>query len=136
MAGKSRAGILFRSISTSERIADLGVKGALVYTWLIAHCDDQGRITGNARRIKALVVPLMTEINEEDVERALQTMWRERLVILYPDPNTGRDLIQVADWWEYNSGLRIIRASRYSPPPSWKDRPATARDEMGRFRGS
>lgn len=134
MAGKSRAAILFRSISASSRVADLGIKGALVYTWLLAHCDDQGRLAGNAKRVKALVVPLLDEITEEDVERALWVMHRECLVVLYSDPDIGRDLIQVVDWWEHNSGLRIIRASKHLPPPGWEDRPTTLRDEGGRFR--
>lgn len=134
MSGKSRAGILFRSISASDRMANLGAKGALVYTWLLAHCDDQGRLAGDARRVKALVVPLLDEITTEDIEWALAGMEDEGLAIKYEDPDTGRALIQVADWWEYNSGLRIIKASKYPPPPMWKDRPATARDELGKFR--
>jgi len=134
MAGKSRAGILFRSISASSRVADLGVKGALVYTWLLAHCDDQGRLAADAKRVKALVVPLLEEITVDDVGHALEGMVEESLIIKYKDPDTGRALIQVVVWWEYNSGLRIISASKYSSPYGWKDRPATGRDERGRCR--
>ncbi len=46
MPGKAESRLIYSSISTSERVANLEVKGALIYTWLITHCDAQGRIPG------------------------------------------------------------------------------------------
>jgi len=51
MAGKAKARLLYSTISSSERVSELGVKGALVYTWLLAHCDDQGRFAGGAKEV-------------------------------------------------------------------------------------
>lgn len=128
-----KAGIVHPSIFASERIASLGLKGALLYTWLLVAADHQGRLAGDARKIKALVVPLIDEIDVKDIDEALGAMGAGRLVILYNDPETGRRLIQVAGWWEYNAGMRYVKASKWPPPEGWEDRPETGRDDTGRF---
>lgn len=132
MAGKVKARLIYSTISASDRVADLGIKGALIYTWMLSHADDQGRLVGGPKRIKALVVPLIGEITVEDCDKALLGMRREGLIRLYPDPHTGRELVQVTDWWEYNKGLRFAAPSKHPPPDDWEDR-VTGRDEMGRF---
>ena len=53
MPRKAKARLLYPSISTSERVSNLGAKGALIYTWLLAHCDDQGRYAGGVRKVRA-----------------------------------------------------------------------------------
>ena len=62
MSGKAESRLIYNSISTSERVSSLGVKGALLYTWLITHCDTQGRMQGKPRVVKHLVVPFIDEI--------------------------------------------------------------------------
>lgn len=131
--GSKKAALVWPTICDSERMASLGVKGALVYTWMLARADRQGRFAGNAKRVKALVVPFMDEITAEDVERALLAMETEGLILRYTDPSTGRSLIQVADWWEYNAGAKYITASKWPPPEGWTDREPTGRDALGRF---
>jgi hypothetical protein len=59
MAGKAESRLVYNSISTSERVASLGVKGALLYTWMITHADPQGRMQGKPKVIKQLVVPFL-----------------------------------------------------------------------------
>jgi hypothetical protein len=59
-------------ISISEKINDLSLKDAFIYTWLIPHLDDYGRMSGSPRTIKALVFPLKKEITIEDIEEALK----------------------------------------------------------------
>lgn len=134
MAGKAEARLIYASISTSERVSRLRVKGALVFTWLIAHCDGQGRYAGSERKIKVEVVPFLEEITEDDIEQALKAMEEEMLIHLYTD-SQARGLIQVLDWWQWQTGLRIRTPSRYDPPPieDWQDR-ITTRDETGRFK--
>lgn len=135
MTGKAKARLIYSTISASERVADLGAKGALIYTWMLAHADDQGRLVGGPQHIKALVVPLIKEITVEDADRALLGMRGEGLIRLYADPQTGRELVQVTDWWEYNRGLRFAAPSKYPPPDGWVDR-VTQRDDAGRFQQS
>jgi hypothetical protein len=136
MSHKARARLLYHSISTSDRVSELGASGALLFTWLLAHADDQGRYAGSARKVKAEVVPLVDEITVEGVEMALQAMAAGGLIIRYDAG--GRQLIQIADWWEFQSGLRYRNPSRYLPPENWTDDikppPERQRDGMGRFR--
>ena len=132
MAGTAKARLIYSSISASERVAGLGPKGALVYTWLLAHCDDQGRFAGGARRVKTLVVPLIDRVTVRDVQAALDGMEAAGLITRYSGGHY-KELIQVKDWWSYNQGLRIRDRSKYPAPRGWRDR-VTERDEQGRFR--
>ena len=131
MSGKAESRLIYNSISTSERAASLGVKGALLYTWLITHCDSQGRITGKPISLKALIFPLINDVDVEDIIEALEKMERQKLIITYSDDN-GKSLIQIADWWEYQTKLQYKSPSRYQSPPDWEDQ-ITPRDELGRF---
>ena len=135
MLTKTKARLIYSTISASESVSDLGVKGALVYTWLLAHCDDQGRYSGSARKVKAEIVPLIDEITTEDVEKTLAEMERAHLIIRYSDGMN--QLTQIADWWEFQSGLRVRHESRYPAPEGWEDKvklpPDQRRDNMGRF---
>lgn len=114
----------------------MGVKGALLFTWLLAHADDQGRQVGSARTVKALVVPLIEEITLEDVETALAAMEEVGLVIRYASSKT--QLLQIRDWWEFQSGLRVKYESRYPAPEGWADQvklpPEQPRGQAGKFR--
>ncbi|MFC2022825.1 hypothetical protein ACFLTL_01510 [Chloroflexota bacterium] len=131
MSGKAESRLIYNSISTSERVASLGIKGALLYTWLITHCDTQGRIPGKPRVIKHQVVPFIDEITVDDVAEALESMESDKLITLYED-SKGRSLIQIADWWDWQKGLRYSSPSHYEAPPGWEDR-LTSRDEYGKF---
>lgn len=131
MSGKAESRLIYSSISTSERVSSLGVKGALLYTWLITHCDAQGRIPGKPTIIKQLVVPFIDEVTVEDITEALELMEGEKLIILYEDKK-GRSLIQVTDWWDWQTGLKYKAASHYEAPEGWEDR-ITSRDDGGRF---
>jgi DNA-binding transcriptional regulator YiaG len=113
MARKARARLLYHTISTSERVSALGAGGALLFTWLLAHCDDQGRYAGSARRIKAEVVPMVDELTVEGVEKALKAMASKQLITRYRDNKWG-ELIQIVDWWEFQATSKT--PSRYPPP--------------------
>jgi hypothetical protein len=130
MSGKAESRLIYNTISTSERIASLGVKGALLFTWLITHCDSQGRMQGKPTIVKQQVVPFIEEITVEDVESCLKLMNDAKLIKLYKD-DKGRLLIQVVDWWEWQK-LRYLSASHYQAPKGWMDK-LTQRDEGGRF---
>jgi hypothetical protein len=131
MSGKAESRLIYNSISTSERVSSLGVKGALLYTWLITHCDTQGRMPGKPVVVKQQVVPFLDDFTIEDVAQLLQLMEKEKLVILYED-NKGRSLIQIVDWWEWQTGLKYRAPSHYQAPKGWEDR-ITTRDDNGRF---
>jgi hypothetical protein len=121
MSGKAESRLIYNSISTSERVSTLGVKGALVYTWLLTHCDCQGRLQGKPRIVKHDVVPFLDEITIPDIEKSLELMQQQKLIMRYQD-KTGRELIQVLDWWEWQTGLKYKAASHYEAPKDWEDK--------------
>ncbi|MFC1990015.1 hypothetical protein ACFLVW_05605 [Chloroflexota bacterium] len=131
MAGKAESRLIYNSISSSERVASLSVKGALLFTWLITHCDVQGRMPAKPIVIKQQIIPFLDEITVEDVEQALKLMAGNKLIILYED-DKGRSLLQVTDWGEWQTGLHYLSPSHYKAPESWEDK-LTPRDEAGRF---
>jgi len=131
MSGKAEARLIYSSISTSERVSSLGVKGALLFTWLITHCDGQGRMPGKPKVVKQQVVPFLDEITVEDIVEALELMQETKLIILYEDKN-GRSLIQITDWWDWQVGLKYKAASHYEAPKDWEDR-VTLRNDDGKF---
>lgn len=103
----------------------------MLYTWLITHCDTQGRIQGKTRIVRQTVVPFMHEIDLDDIAEALRLMEQQKLIILYED-DTGRPLIQVVDWWQWQTGLRYKAESHYQPPKDWEDK-VTRRNDEGKF---
>ena len=94
MAGKAESRLIYNSISTSERVASLGAKGALLYTWLLTHCDSQGRMQGKPTVLKQQVVPFIDEVTIQDVEQSLEAMEQQKLIIRYTDKK-DRSLIQL-----------------------------------------
>jgi hypothetical protein len=82
------------------------------------------------------VVPLLDDIAIGDVEKALAAMVKSKLIIRYTDGDM--QLIQIADWWEFQSGLRVRYESRYPAPEGWEDKvkppPEQSRDNMGKWR--
>lgn len=133
----ARARMLSPTISVSERVNALGLKGALLYSWMISHADDQGRLTGKAEIIKATIVPLLDDISIEDIREALTEMEALNLIKRYKigeSPKTkGDTAIQLLDWYEFQA-LRDPQPSRYPAPDGWTDKASTQkRDEFGRF---
>lgn len=131
MSGRAESRLIYSSISTSERVASLGAKGALLYTWLITHCDSQGRTPGKPIIVQKTVVPFIHEITPEDATQLLELMAGQKLIIQYTD-DSGRPLIQISDWWEWQTGLKYRSASHYQAPEGWEDK-VTPRDEHGKF---
>lgn len=67
----ARGRMIDNCISVSEKINDLSLREAFIYTWIIPHLDDWGRITGSSRKLKALVFPMKKEISISYIEKAL-----------------------------------------------------------------
>lgn len=133
MRGKARARMIHGSISISERVNKLGVKGALLYTWLIPHADDYGRMSANPRVVKAMVLPLLDEITLEDIKVLLDRMYQLALITIYavnPEDacNIENAIIQINDWHDFQR-LREPRPSRYPPPANYVDESDVTRDE-------
>lgn len=52
--------MLHAKISVSAQVNRLSVHARLLFTWMIAHADDEGRLKGESEYIKAAVVPMTT----------------------------------------------------------------------------
>jgi len=79
--------IVNNKISRSERVNALPVPARLLYTWLIAHLDREGRFSGNPRIIKQTVIPL-TNYSLSVVDNWLDEMQAQK------DSETGFGLIE------------------------------------------
>ncbi len=142
MLRKARARMLSPTISISERVNQLDLKAALLYTWMIAHADDQGRLKAKPRMLKALIVPLREDISVSDVERSLYQMQAYGLITIYypgdaeirvSSTNLDVDVVQLTAWWEHQA-LRDPKPSKFDPPERWTDHVATqSRDAAGKF---
>ncbi len=133
MAGKPKRGrILYPSVSDSLRVARLSLAGALLWDYLIAHADDQGRIVGDASELRERLVPLRGDVTTADVEAGLEGMARERLILRYRPP-AMRALVQIRDWHKWNARLTYKHASYLTAPDGWRDRVTAKQEEMGPY---
>lgn len=132
MVRRARARMIAPTISVSDRVNRIPLKAALIYTWMIPHADDQGRMNGTPEIVKAIVVPLRTDITVDDVKHAIGTLQTYGLIDWYDDNGKG-DIIQLLNWWDFQA-LRNPAPSKYPPPIGWTDRVGTQkRDDFGRF---
>ncbi|OGM11973.1 hypothetical protein A2Z22_04805 [Candidatus Woesebacteria bacterium RBG_16_34_12] len=105
MAGKR---MLHAKISVSDDVNRLPLEARLLFTWMIAHADDDGRLKGKSAYIKAIVVPY-TDWSSNKVEQYLQLM-KEVGLINHWQVN-DKWFIEFPKWIEYQK----IRKDRYTP---------------------
>ena len=109
------SGRMLRSqISTSSQVNDLSLKAALLFTWLVSHVDDFGRMSGNPRRIKALVVPMRDDITSKDTEKCLYEIASKNLIKLYEVD--GEIFLQLVNFEKHQTGLHKRTSSKYPAP--------------------
>jgi uncharacterized phage protein (TIGR02220 family) len=106
--------MLRAQISLSPQVNDLSLKAALLFTWIIPHLDDFGRIYAHPRRIKAIVVPMMNDINVDEISSLLNEMLIQKLIILY----TLEDelYLQFTKFDQHQSGLHKRTQSKIPSP--------------------
>lgn len=107
--------MISKSISISERVNMLpDVFDMLLFTWIIPHTDDFGRLTGSPAKVKALVVPMLDKSFKE-IERSLQNLHEAKLVIWYQVD--GDKYIQVIKFDQHQQGLHKRTRSKLPEPP-------------------
>jgi len=107
--------MISKAISISEKVNSLSVFGRLLYTWMIPHADDFGRLPGSPVKVRALVVP-MAEETIKDVEQALKDMHKHGLIIWYEVD--GERFIQITNFEKHQQGLHKRTPSKYPSPPN------------------
>ncbi len=127
-----RGRVLYRSISDSLRVARLSLVGALLYDYMIAHADDQGRLQGDASVLRERLMPLRGDVTTADVEAGLDGMVRERLTQRYQCPVLG-PLVQITGWHKWNGRLACKQPSNFTAPDGWRDRVTARVEDAGRY---
>ncbi|MDD5271294.1 MAG: hypothetical protein PHU14_01120 [Methylovulum sp.] len=106
--------ILKTQISFSEQVNDLSAHAALLFTWMIPHADDFGRMHGNARKIKAQVVPMRDDYSTALVDTCLNELAKAGLIRRYPV--AGEYFICFPTWELHQSGLHKRTRSKLPAP--------------------
>ncbi|WP_029516270.1 hypothetical protein [Paenibacillus polymyxa] len=106
--------MISKSISISEKVNMLpDVFDMLLFTWIIPHTDDFGRLTGSPAKVKALVVPMLDK-SMKDVERSIKSLHDAGLIIWY-QINTDK-YIQVINFDNHQQGLHKRTKSKFPEP--------------------
>lgn len=115
-----RGRMLHGSISNSARVNGLSCDGArLLFTWLIPHCDNLGRIRAEPLQLKAEILPRHPSTIAQ-VKRWTIELHEAGLVVLYKCQD--QLFIEVAGWKRYQRlDGNMSRHSVLPPPPQATD---------------
>lgn len=102
--------MLSKTISTSRKVNLVSDFAKLLFTWIIPHTDDFGRIDGNPEIVKALVMPL-NKSGVDEIEAALVEIAQAGLIDWYI--TEGQSVIQVIQFEEFQSNLHKRTESRF-----------------------
>lgn len=108
--------MLSKVISVSKKV-NLRISNhftRLFYTWLIPHTDDFGRLTGCPHKLRALIIPMLSETHE-DVEKSLMELHNIDLIKWYEV--NGEQYLQVINFEEHQQGLHKRTQSKIPDPP-------------------
>lgn len=100
--------MLSKSISCSLQVDNLPIEAQLLFTWMIPHTDDEGRMSGYLKEIKGKVVP-MKDWDLEKIDGYLKLMHEEGLIVLWD--NDGSPIIEFPGWNRHQK----IRKDRFTP---------------------
>lgn len=106
--------MISKVISISEKVNNLPDFDALLYTWMIPHSDDFGRLEGSPGTVRALVMPRRNS-TDEDVRSALQRMAEVELILWYKSNN--KMVIQINNFEDHQQGLHKRTRSKLPDPP-------------------
>jgi hypothetical protein len=85
---------------------------------IITQADDQGRLAGSPKSIKATCFPMRPEASLKKVASAIDELIEARFLIRYVV--AGRTLLQVDRWLDLQGKWgRHAYTSRYPAPPGW-----------------
>ena len=88
--------MLSRTISTSEKLWKLkSFEAKLLFSWMICHCDDEGRMEGEPNIVKAVVFPL-EKIKPVKIGEYLHEMSKIGLIKWYKVD--GKRYIELENW--------------------------------------
>lgn len=104
--------MISKSISISEKV-NIGLPNLfdkLLFTWMIPHADDFGRMPGSPAKIKALVVPML-DVTLKEVEESIQNIHNAELIFWYEID--GDKYIQIVNFDDHQTGLHKRTKSKF-----------------------
>lgn len=87
----------------------------LLYLLLIPHSDDFGRLSGDPYKVKALILPMMSDVTWEQVKESLVKLHNSKLIIWYESDEEM--YIQIINFEEHQQGLHKRTRSKFPEPP-------------------
>ncbi|MCG7406747.1 DnaD domain protein [Paenibacillus sp. ACRRX] len=103
--------MISKVISISEKVNMLpDIFDMLLFTWMIPHTDDFGRMAGSAAKVKALVVPMLDK-SMRDVEAALGRLAASGLILWYE--SDGEKVLQILNFEKHQQGLHKRTKSKF-----------------------
>lgn len=108
--------MISKVISISEKVNFLpDIFDMLLFTWMIPHTDDFGRLVGSPAKVKALVVPLLDK-SLRDVRDSLQRLHDNGVIQWYEVD--GEQFIQIKNFEEHQPGLHKRTRPKFPDPPN------------------
>ena len=104
----AKARMLHKKISVSVQVNKLTLPAKLLFTWMISHADDEGKLKGDIEFIKAMVVP-MTKWSFKKIKGYLMEMKNQELIYYWQENDEW--LIEFIKWDEHQT----IRKDRLIP---------------------
>ena len=136
MALMAKARLLSRSLGASRKFAATAAAGRLrefsqlLFTLLIPHTDDFGRMAGDAFTLKHAVFPSSPR-RVADFEKAIQSLRDSGLVILYTVDD--HIYLQVVDFERHQGNLHKRTTSLFPEPPGTSGNFPEASGTSGNF---
>ena len=104
----AKARMLHTKISVSVQVNRLSLPARLLFSWLIPHADDEGRLNGDPEFIKARVVP-MTKWSFKKIREYLEEIKNQRLIYYWQENDEW--FIEFIKWNDHQT----IRKNRFKP---------------------
>lgn len=116
-------------VSRDGRIASLScVQAKLLYTWMIPHCDNLGRMRGEPHEVRATVFPREVT-TEAEVGGWLGEMNQSGLICWYQDD--GMRYVQMTGWEKHQRLVGNMRKVSHLPGPSEEEYTACIQRSYG-----
>ena len=108
--------MISKSISVSKQVNGLSMGAKLLFTWMIPHCDDWGRMSGDPEVVKAIVLPMDNDYSPELIDSYLWEMVKAKLIVRYL--HDGEQYLCFPKWEEHQTGLHKRTDSKFPEPNS------------------
>lgn len=90
--------MLHAKISNSLQVNRLPLPARLLFTWMISHADDEGRLQGDVEYVRGLVVPL-SHWSVKKVQNYIEAMKKEGLIYYWQENNEW--FIEFVKWTDH-----------------------------------